>query len=166
MTAERLLRLYPRAWRARYGDEFLAMVGSGPLQLQQVIDIVSGAIDAWLSAEVRGATQQTATSTGGTKMKAISICTRNQTRYTTRDGAIGGAVMMLSTLAFALTGLALRGAGYGLAATIVLNSAFTFSMTLSLPFWLMKGQPWKAQAMIIGGTILLLLSIHGLAALN
>ena len=28
-TARRLLRLYPPAWRARYGEEFLAMAGEG-----------------------------------------------------------------------------------------------------------------------------------------
>jgi hypothetical protein len=56
-SAERLLRLYLRAWRERYGEEFLATVGHGSLHLQQVIDIVSGAIDAWLSADVRRATR-------------------------------------------------------------------------------------------------------------
>ncbi len=54
---ERLLRLYPRAWRERYGEEFLATVGHEALSLQQVIDIVSGVIDAWLSADVRRATR-------------------------------------------------------------------------------------------------------------
>ena len=54
---ERLLRLYPRAWRERYGEEFLATVGHGALHVQQVIDIVAGAIDAWLSADVRRATR-------------------------------------------------------------------------------------------------------------
>ena len=32
-------------------------------------------------------------------------------------------------------------------------------MTISLPFWLMKGQPWKAQAAIVGGTLLVLIAI-------
>ena len=49
-SAERLLRLYPRAWRERFGEEFLETAGPGKLRFQQVIDIVSGAIDAWLSA--------------------------------------------------------------------------------------------------------------------
>lgn len=66
MTSDRLLRLYPRAWRERYGEEFVATVGKGRLHVQQVIDIVSGAIDAWLSAEVRNATRVAgAAATGG-----------------------------------------------------------------------------------------------------
>ena len=58
MRPETLLRLYPRAWRERYGEEFLATIGPEALGPQQVIDMVSGAIDAWLSADVRRATSQ------------------------------------------------------------------------------------------------------------
>ena len=37
MTAEQLIRLYPRAWRDRYGEEFLATIGDKALHLQQVM---------------------------------------------------------------------------------------------------------------------------------
>lgn len=167
MTAARLLRLYPRAWRDRYGDELLELAGTAPLQPQQIVDIVSGAIDAWLSSDVRRAARLQAQHSGGTHMvRAVSICQHNETRYTKRDGAIGAAVMIASTLAFALLGLALQGSGFSLAATVVLNSSFMFSMTLSIPFWLMKGQPRKAQVAIIGGTIALLLVINAIAAFS
>ena len=53
MTADRLRRLYPRAWRERYGEEFLATIGDGALRLQQIVDIVAGAIDAWVARDVR-----------------------------------------------------------------------------------------------------------------
>jgi hypothetical protein len=46
MTA--LLRLYPRAWRDRYGDEFLALLESKPPDLLDRLDIVRGAVDARL----------------------------------------------------------------------------------------------------------------------
>jgi len=38
-------------------------------------------------------------------------------------------------------------------------------MTLSTPFWIMKGQPWKAQAVIVGGTTGLLLVIGYISTL-
>ena len=38
MRPEALLRLYPRAWRERYGEEFLATIGPEALGPQQVID--------------------------------------------------------------------------------------------------------------------------------
>jgi hypothetical protein len=44
----RLVRLYPRAWRARYGDEFAALIAERPPTLADRIDIVRGAVDARL----------------------------------------------------------------------------------------------------------------------
>ena len=42
----RLLRLYPRAWRERYGDEFRALLDERPPSLADRLDIVRGALDA------------------------------------------------------------------------------------------------------------------------
>ncbi len=41
-----LLRLYPRAWRARYGVELEDLVAHGPLDIRGSIDLVRGALDA------------------------------------------------------------------------------------------------------------------------
>jgi hypothetical protein len=43
-----LLRLYPAAWRARYEDEFRAVLEERPLSPFDVLDILLGAIDARL----------------------------------------------------------------------------------------------------------------------
>lgn len=43
-----LIRLYPAAWRARYEDEFLAVLEERPLSPFDAIDIVLGALDARL----------------------------------------------------------------------------------------------------------------------
>jgi hypothetical protein len=43
-----LLRLYPARWRARYGDEFAAVLEERPLGPFDVADIVLGALDAHL----------------------------------------------------------------------------------------------------------------------
>ncbi len=48
MNARRLVALYPAGWRARYEEEFLAMLEQRPPRLSQVIDIAWGAIDAHL----------------------------------------------------------------------------------------------------------------------
>jgi hypothetical protein len=47
-TRRWLLRLYPPAWRARYGDEFAALLDLAPLSLWAVLDILLGALDARL----------------------------------------------------------------------------------------------------------------------
>jgi len=50
-----LLRLYPRDWRERYGDEFLALLESKPPDLLDRVDIVRGAVDARLHPQERPA---------------------------------------------------------------------------------------------------------------
>jgi hypothetical protein len=41
-----LLRLYPAAWRERYGEEFGAVLASQRASLGLVLDVIAGAIDA------------------------------------------------------------------------------------------------------------------------
>ncbi len=41
-----LVRLYPRAWRRRYEEEFVALLEEQPLTLGVVFDVVRGALDA------------------------------------------------------------------------------------------------------------------------
>jgi hypothetical protein len=43
-VARALLRLYPRAWRARYGDEFLALVADTGLSWRTVADVSAAAL--------------------------------------------------------------------------------------------------------------------------
>ena len=163
-SAKQLLHLYPSGWRARYGGEFLDMLGSDRLQPQQVIDIISGAIDAWLSTEVRDATRIAAATGETTMMKEISVCLRNQQRYTTRDGWIGAVVMLIGTAILVLAGTILNRSGWPAAGEAIVNMSFLVAMMLSMPFWMMKGQPWRAQAVLIGGTLAILAAISVLAA--
>ena len=50
----RLVRLYPRAWRHRYEDEFISLITDRPPTLVDRIDIVRGALDAHLHPQVPG----------------------------------------------------------------------------------------------------------------
>jgi hypothetical protein len=43
-----LVRLYPPAWRRRYGDEMLALLEAGPVRARGRLDLVRGAFDAWI----------------------------------------------------------------------------------------------------------------------
>jgi len=49
-----LVRLYPRAWRDRYEDEFLGVLAEAPPSFLDRIDILLGAMDARLHPEVPG----------------------------------------------------------------------------------------------------------------
>ena len=167
MRPETLLRLYPRAWRERYGEEFLATVGPEALGPQQVIDMVSGAIDAWLSAEVRRATTPASVArTGGGLMnvKALIACDRKPARYTKRDALIGAGVMVGATLILTTLGTIAIRRGWPATGETLLNLSYSAALMLSMPFWLMKGQPWKAQGVVMGVTILLITAATYLAS--
>lgn len=47
-----LLRLYPRPWRDRYGEEFEALLADRPPTLGHRVDIVRGALDAHLHPQL------------------------------------------------------------------------------------------------------------------
>ena len=53
-----LLRLYPARWRARYGDEFAALLEERPLGPFDVADVLLGAIDAHLHLRGLGAASE------------------------------------------------------------------------------------------------------------
>ena len=168
-TAERFLRLYPRAWRERYGEEFLATVGYERLHPQQIVDIVSGAVDAWFSADVRGVTrvQGVSPNTGRPKMlRSMLACERRTTsRYTKRDALVGSGVMVGATLIFTMLGVVARNNGWPVTGEVLTSVGFMAALLLSLPFWLMKGQPRKAQVVIIGGTLVFMVGIGYLATI-
>ncbi len=52
-----LLRLYPRAWRERYGDEMLALLEAQPASIFDQLDLILGALDAHLHEQVRGSAE-------------------------------------------------------------------------------------------------------------
>ena len=45
-----LLRLYPREWRERYGDELAAILEERPAGPSLVLDVIRGALDAHVRA--------------------------------------------------------------------------------------------------------------------
>lgn len=168
--AASLLRLYPPAWRARYGEEFLATVGDEALQFRQVFDIVMVAIDAWVSSDVRNATRDyrvaaNAGRNGGEvpMLKTILACGGKRSGVTPRDGLIGAGVMLAVNLLFVGVGIALHRSGWLVTGEMLKGLAFPASFTLSMPWWLMKGSPWKAQGVIIAGTLLILVVLTWLA---
>ncbi|HSC29616.1 MAG TPA: hypothetical protein VLD67_20230 [Vicinamibacterales bacterium] len=167
MTAGRLLRLYPRAWRERYGDEFLLTVGDGALHAQQVIDIVMGALDAHLSSDVRRATRQRAAAgKGASNMESVfrTVCGDTAFRHTTRDALISAGAMLVGTVLLAALGVWLNRRGWPVAAGISNMMAFPGTLVMVMPIMFLKGQPWRAQVLIVGVTLLILTAIAYLAS--
>ena len=46
-----LIKLYPPAWRRRYGRELSDLIAAQPASVGTAIDLVAGAIDAWFNPQ-------------------------------------------------------------------------------------------------------------------
>ena len=91
--------------------------------------------------------------------KTWTMCERTPMRYTMRDGLIAAAVMIVVTAIVTTLGRRAHARGWPATGGALRNFAFLGSLTLSMPFWITKGQPWKAQAVIVGGTLAFLVVI-------
>jgi hypothetical protein len=160
MRPEHLLRLYPPGWRARYGEEFLATLERRSLRIHDVVDVLFGALDAWLSMDVRNVTASRIAAREGGMMsvKPPVLCRRESVSVTPRDALVGATVMLVGAFVFKTLARAST-ATFPMASHVLTDLAFLGPFTLSMPFWLMKGQPWKAQTVIVGGTLAILLLI-------
>lgn len=162
-----LLRLYPSAWRRRYGEEVSQMLGDRPLRPQQVVDIAFGAVDAWLSPAVRRASRdQRQSGQEGADMLANwkLICAGTRTKVTTRDALVSAGVLITCTLVLLAAGALADLQGHAGLGDALKALAFPLSVTAALPFGTMKGQPVRAQTAILGATLALLLFATWLAA--
>jgi hypothetical protein len=81
-----LIRCYPAGWRARYGDEFLALLEERPLGPYDVADILLGALDAQLRLRGRHAP--------GSDRRGISMSLR-----------LGGLAAIIGAVLWAVAGL-------------------------------------------------------------
>lgn len=160
MRIEQLLRLYPRAWQARYGDEFAGLLGRRRLTFQQTIDVVAGAIDAWISPSVRAAARGSAAATAGKGATMIQQlkwkCTATQPRYTKKDALISAGVLLLASFVFTAAGIWASRRGYDSLGDALKSVSFPFAVLISMPFAITKGQSWKVQAIVLIPTMLLI----------
>jgi hypothetical protein len=160
------MRLYPRAWRERYGAEMSAMLEDIPLTLRALLDIVAGAIDARVTTQPVPATQSASPSE-----KEWVMFTNMMRRCAVgpdaspQDKRLGSFVILGSSVIFAL--------GYVLAAYLFKGNdlvdalgimAFPAALLLSMPFTSLKGHSRTSQAAIVGGLLALLFAAAFLAA--
>ena len=71
MKATSLIRLYPRAWRERYGEEFHDLVASHEARPRLIFDILIGALDARLAPQPQVAGQAKGAVAGGSVMEVL-----------------------------------------------------------------------------------------------
>lgn len=153
-----LLRLYPAAWRDRYGAEVAAMLAAEPLSARTVLDLLAGAVDARVSP------QSIVTLTSGREKTMTSIC-GTATDISTAD-RVKSAIWIVAGTA-ALTGLSIGLRGFfGRTAPIVTlrYAAFPLALLWASRWTTMKPYSRMAQAVILGGTAIVVIVMCAFAA--
>jgi hypothetical protein len=142
----RLVRLYPRAWRDRYGDEFLSLITDRPPTLVDLFDIARGALDAHLHPQLPGAetAQQPLTHRipGLVALAAGLLWTANVTYLAVRSDLAGDWGSLIG-IAFVLMLISLPGdymaAGHGRRIAIGLGVIVAcFVGIAAIPAWPIK----------------------------
>jgi hypothetical protein len=150
------LRLFPRGWRARYGEEFLETVGEERLRVRLIVDITAGAVDAWLSAEVRRATRLQSSPGGDLMTKKMILSCGSIATVSRRDAMLGALWMIGGAILFSIAGLVLKRTGHEEAAKSILAVAFPATLVLMMPFTYLRGKSWRVQLVLVGLPLLIL----------
>jgi hypothetical protein len=152
-----LLRLYPRAWRERYGAEMADLVASQPRTLQLAIDLVGGAIDAhWnhhaFARRMEGAAE--ATTRGGDMVTRLMHCEPRR-HLTPRETAIAASISIAGALVIAALQIIWRDSIVAQMSLVMLPGVWLLA---TQPFYL-RGHSTRAKLVLLGGPLLVLLLI-------
>jgi hypothetical protein len=124
-----LVRLYPKEWRARYEEEFLALLEARPPTVGDRIDIARGAVDARLHPQVGPIAPEPA---GPTNQRASDLVVARRLGM----GAVAGAFVWLAVFIAATHG---QVGAY--------RDVTELDGSLAIPLYLL------AMALLIGGLI-------------
>jgi hypothetical protein len=157
-----LIRLYPPAWRRRYGRELAELISTQPASFGTAIDLIAAAVDAWLNPQSStAATAADAKGAGAMLPKMLQLrCAGYGSNVTTADARKAGAVVIGGSLVLVLVLMAAI-ARYGK------NPYFDSLMTMGwlVPFLFSqryttyKGRPARVQAVLIGGPAVIVIAI-------
>jgi hypothetical protein len=148
-----LLRLYPPSWRRRYGAELSELVAAQSFSIGSAIDLLAGAVDAWLHPELITPTDPD--SKGEAMMVARLMhlkCTGCSPDITASDKRKSAAMNIGGTLVLILPWLwAVRqshGNGYVMA---LAPMTYILPFLLGLRYTSLNGRSGRAQAVLITG---------------
>ena len=160
-----LLALYPPRWRRRYGDELRALLRAQPASLHAAIDLIAGAIDAWLEPQTITALadgREEGVTMLGTMLKLG--CAGSDARVTREDVWKSLAVNLGGTLLLTALWMALHiRLGDRTYVDAFSAMAFLVPYLFSLRYTSLKSRSLLTQSIFIGGMILVLTLILGTA---
>jgi hypothetical protein len=159
------LRLYPRAWRQRYGEEVQAMLETERPSVRLAVDLIAGAIDARMNPQWRPAHATGGDHKGGKPMSSLfRFCeiegVTREDQWKSATLMIGGTVILVA-IYIALK----RSVGENAVVEAFGISAFPIALTLSMHGTYFKRYSGPAKGIMIGFTIVAVFAIVLLATL-
>ena len=157
-----LIRLYPRAWRRRYGRELAELIATQPASFGTAIDLVAGAIDAWLNPQSStAATAADAKGAGSMISKTLQLrCAGHGPIVTSADKRKAAAVVLGGTLVLVIPLMwvtVLYGSNPYLQSLLAVS--WLVPVSFSQHYTSLKGHPGRVQAVLIGGTAAIVIGI-------
>ncbi|MCC6857407.1 MAG: hypothetical protein IT158_02545 [Bryobacterales bacterium] len=162
-----LIRLYPPAWRRRYGQELAELLAAQPASLRTAIDLVAGAVDAWLNPQSSTAAMAVDPKGQG-RMIAMMLKLRDAgcgAKPTRADAIKAAAVTIGGSLALVLA-LMWAKARYGenpYLKSLALVS-WMVPMLFGLSYTELKGHSGRVKAAFVGGLSAIVIAIALAAA--
>lgn len=157
-----LVKLYPPAWRRRYGRELTELIATQPASFGMAIDLVAAAVDAWLNPQSSTAVAAADPKGAGAMIPKILHlkCAGYGPTVTKADNLKAAAVMLGGSL-LAVLAYWWATARYG--KDPYLESLFLVSwlvlFVFSQHYTTLKGRPVLVQAVLIGGQAAVIVAI-------
>jgi len=159
-----LLRLYPRQWRRRYGEEVAEMLAGRRFSLRTAVDLVAGAIDSWLHPRDTLAAAVAAAPAHAEEKHMLSRILRldcaTNANLSREDHRRSGVAMIGWTLVLTLAWMGLR-VRFG--NTTVIESLspmpFLFATLYSMRYTYLKERRTSVKVVFIGGFTLICAAI-------
>ncbi len=157
-----LVRLYPAAWRRRYGEEMRDLLAQKTPSVRTVVDLIAGAIDARLNPQ----TAASAPVNEGEAMTRVFAC--HPTTVSRQDAWRSAALMIGGSIVFTVAAMLLEvRMGENALSEGLIYAAFPASLMLSSECTYFKRYSGAARAvMSVGGALLIVLMMWGSVALG
>ena len=157
-----LIRLYPPAWRRRYGRELAELLANQPASYRTAVDLVAGAVDAWLNPQ--SSTAVTTTDAKGTEAMLPTMlklrCAGYVPKVATSDQLKAAAVTIGGALALVLVywwATARYGENEYLRSLMAVG--WLVPVLFSQHYTDLKGRSARVQVVLIGGPALIVIAI-------
>ena len=150
-----LVKLYPPAWRRRYGRELTELISTQPASFGMAMDLVAAAVDAWLNPQSSTAAAPATDAKGARAMipKMLQLKCAGYGPNVTRADNLKAAAIVTGGSLLAVLAYTWATARYG--RDPYLESLFFVSwlvfFVFSQHYTTLKGRPALVQAVLIGG---------------